>query len=196
MFCEDFSSYRHIYPLKDKTKESVFNVFIFYIAMAERQSGCKIKQFRMDRGSEFLNDKLLSEIRHLGIILHLTAPYTPAKNGVSERGNRTVNTKARSMMLEASAPHMFWYEACRTAVFLTSVQSLPLFLKIPRLTRSGMDNPHLYNIFECGGFKRSVSSERRSEIRNLTQWAKRECLWDLRMTITTIMSTTSSQEKP
>lgn len=118
LFCDDYSSFRHIFPLNNKTKESVFEIFKFYIAMTERQTGCRLKQFTMDRGSEFLNDLLGSEMRRLGIIFHLTAAHTPAENGVAERGNRTITTKARSMMLEASCPLMFWFEACKTAVFL------------------------------------------------------------------------------
>lgn len=120
LFCDDYSSYRHIFPLNDKTKESVFDVFKFYIALSERQTGRKLIKFTLDRGSEFVNTLLGDLLRHLGITLHLTAPHTPEQNGVSERGNRTVVTKARSLMLEAGMPIRFWYEACKTAVFLTN----------------------------------------------------------------------------
>lgn len=43
LFTDDFSSYRHIYPLITKTKEEVFEVFKSYIARAERQTGCSLK---------------------------------------------------------------------------------------------------------------------------------------------------------
>lgn len=120
LFCDNFSSSSPFFPLKDKAKESVYEVFKYYISLSEKQTGCRVKQFTMDRGSKFLNNLLGKEIRTLGITLHLTASHSPEENGVSERGNQTINTKARSMMLEASSPLMFWFEACRMAVFLTN----------------------------------------------------------------------------
>lgn len=120
LFCDDKSSYWHIFGLKNRSKEEVFEVFKFYIAMVERQTSCSLKQFTMDRGGEFLNDLLGAELRELGIILHLTAGHTPEQNGVSERGNRTIATRARSLMLQSGLPIKFWFLACSTAVFLTN----------------------------------------------------------------------------
>lgn len=120
MFFDDFSLFRHIYSLSDKTKEKGFKTFRHYIALSERQTGGKLKQFTMDRGSDFPKIILGCELRILGIVLHLTAPHTPVENVYSERGNRTVNTKARSMMLEAHAPLMFCFEACQTVMFLVN----------------------------------------------------------------------------
>lgn len=86
--------------------------------MAERQTGSKVIQFTLDRGGEFINDLLGRELKTLGVVLHTTAGHTPQQNGVAERGNCTVITKARSMMLEANLPLHFWYLACSSAVFL------------------------------------------------------------------------------
>lgn len=94
LFCDDFSCYRHIFPLKSKEKREVYDIFMAYIAVAERQTGSKIIQFTVDRGGEFVNELLGSELRSLGIVLHTTAGHALQQNGVAERGNRTVNTKA------------------------------------------------------------------------------------------------------
>lgn len=48
-----------------------------YIALSERQTGCKLKQFTSDRGGEFLNQLLGDKLKELGIELHLTAGHTP-----------------------------------------------------------------------------------------------------------------------
>lgn len=88
--------------------------------MAERQTCVKLKQFTLDRGGEFVNKLLGNELRERGIVLHLTAAHSPEENGVSERGNRTISTKARLMMLESGMPLWFWVQACNTAVFLTN----------------------------------------------------------------------------
>lgn len=58
------------------------------------------------------------ELERLGIELHLTAGHSPEENGVSERGNRSVITKACALMLQAGLPAQFWYLACAVAVFL------------------------------------------------------------------------------
>lgn len=120
MFCDDFSSYRHIYPLKSKAKSEVFETFRAYIALAERQTRERLKQFTLDKGGEFVNDTLGPELRELGIVMHTTAGYAPKQNAVAERGNQTVTIKARSMMIESGLPLKFWYQACSTAVFLTN----------------------------------------------------------------------------
>lgn len=105
MFCDDFSSFRHIYPLKSKTKEEVFRVFQTYIAHVERQTGCQLRQFTLDGGGEFVNSTMSEYCEQSGIQLHVTAAHTPEENGVSERGNRTVAQKARAMMLQSGIPH-------------------------------------------------------------------------------------------
>lgn len=65
LFTDDFSTYRHIYPLNDKTKEEVHEVFVSYIALSERQTGCKLKQFTLDRGGEFVNSLLGETLTNL-----------------------------------------------------------------------------------------------------------------------------------
>lgn len=82
LFCEDFSSYQHIYPLKSKEKMEVFVVFKCYIAMVERKTGEKVKQFTLDWGGEFINDTLGAELKDLEIVLHATAGHTPQQKRV------------------------------------------------------------------------------------------------------------------
>lgn len=118
LFCDDFSSFRHIYPLKSKTKEEVFSTIQKYIARTERQTGCLLRQFTLDGGGEFINSIMSEFCDESGISLHVTAAHTPEENGVSERGNRTVAQKARAMMIQSGVPLRFWFEACNTAVFL------------------------------------------------------------------------------
>lgn len=120
LFTDDYSLYRHIYPLVSKTKEEVLAVFRTYIAVAERQTGCSVKTFTLDRGGEFINNLMMEEVRELGIEFHLTAGHTPAQNGVAERSNRTIGSKARAMMLESGLPLRFWYQACSAAVFIAN----------------------------------------------------------------------------
>lgn len=49
-----------------------------------------------------------------------TVPYTPQQNGVSERMNRTLMDKVRSMMHTGNIPMYLWGEALYTSSFLTN----------------------------------------------------------------------------
>jgi len=47
-----------------------------------------------------------------------TVPCSPEQNSVSERANRTLVGRARSMMVDNGLAEEFWGEAIRTAVYL------------------------------------------------------------------------------
>lgn len=112
LFCDYFSLYRHIFFMKDKTKETVFEIFRAYISLSERPTCKMLKQFTPDRGGEFVNDLLGAKLREKEITLHLTAAHTPEDNGVSERGKQTISTKARSLMIEVGVSLRYWVQAC------------------------------------------------------------------------------------
>lgn len=118
LFNDDYSAVRHLFGLRDKHKETIFQVIIIYIALVERQTGSKVKQFTMHRGSEFMNTVLGPFCEERGISLHFTASYTPEQNGVSERGMRTVIEKARCIMVQAGIPLQFWLEVCLVVIWL------------------------------------------------------------------------------
>ena len=50
----------------------------------------KPKAIRIDRGKEFTNKSLTEWCCEKGIEIQMTAPYSPAQNGVAERMNRVV----------------------------------------------------------------------------------------------------------
>ncbi|WVZ69502.1 hypothetical protein U9M48_018276 [Paspalum notatum var. saurae] len=56
--------------------------------------------------------------RKEGIVRHHTIPHTPQQNGVTERMNRTIVSKARCMLSNASMGRQFWAEAANTACHL------------------------------------------------------------------------------
>lgn len=88
--------------------------------MAERQSGCKIKTFTLDGGSEFINSLFGPFCDEHGISIHQTASYTPEQNGVAERSKKTINAKARALLIASNLPSKFWWYAVLLAVFLTN----------------------------------------------------------------------------
>lgn len=118
LFCDDYSTYCHIFSLSSKCKENVFSIFVEYLALVERQTSQKLVQYTLDNGSEFINTMMDNYCKELGIHLHKTAPYTPQQNGVVERMNQTVVNMARAMMIQSGVPLEFWFLAVTAAVYI------------------------------------------------------------------------------
>lgn len=121
-FMDDFTGITFTYTMERKAK--VFEKFIEFKAMAEKQTGEKILKVRTDNGTEYVNTAFKNFFRENGIIHQTTVPYTPAQNGKAERMNRTLVEKARCMMFDAKLSPKFWAEAINTATYL--VNRLPI----------------------------------------------------------------------
>ena len=93
-------------------------VFKRFKALVEKQSGCKIKIIRSDRGGEYTSHAFQDFCKDEGIWKQLTAGYNPQQNGIAERKNRTIVEMATSMMAEKNLPKEFWAEAVHTAVYI------------------------------------------------------------------------------
>ena len=115
-FVDDKSHYVWVYPLKKKS--DVFEKFKLWKKMAEKSSGCVLKTLRTDNGGEFISAHFGRYLCSEGIQHELTLPKTPQQNGVTERLNRTLLEKVRSMLIDQKVPHAFWAEALATSVYL------------------------------------------------------------------------------
>ena len=80
-FVDDYSRMCKVYFLRSKSE--VFEKFKKYKLSASNEHGVSIATLRSDNGSEYLSIHLISK----GIHHKLSAPYTPAQNGVAERIN-------------------------------------------------------------------------------------------------------------
>ena len=73
-----------------------------------------------------------------GILRHHTIPHTTQQNGVAERMNRTIISKAHCMLSNARMSKRFWAEAANTACSLINRSpSIPLNKKTPIEVWSG-----------------------------------------------------------
>lgn len=115
-FIDDFSRRIFVYFLKIKSE--VFEKFKVFHAMAERQTGRKIKVIRSDNGREFVNAEFNKYLEQFGIKRQLSVPYTPQQNGVAERANRTLVEMARTMMVHSGVAEFLWAEAVCTAAYI------------------------------------------------------------------------------
>jgi hypothetical protein len=68
--------------------------------------------------SEYCSKEFNDYCSYHGIRREKTVPRTPQENGVSERMNRTIMERARSMRLHAGFPLQLWVDAVDTVVYL------------------------------------------------------------------------------
>jgi len=107
-FIDDFSRNTWIYFLKKKFE--VFNRFKEFKALVENHTEKKIKVLRTDDSGEFCSKEFEVFCKKCGIAWQRTTPYTPEKNGVAERMNKTLMERARSMLSGVGLGQEFWVE--------------------------------------------------------------------------------------
>ncbi|WVZ49078.1 LOW QUALITY PROTEIN: hypothetical protein U9M48_000459 [Paspalum notatum var. saurae] len=112
---DDYS--RRVFPYFLKHKYDAFDAFKAWKVMVEKQTERKVKVLRTDNGMEFCSHEFNLFCRKEGIVRHHTIPHTPQQNGVAERMNRTIVSKARCMLSNASMGRQ-WAEAANTACHL------------------------------------------------------------------------------
>lgn len=115
-FTDDFSRASMVYCIKRKS--DVFDKFKEYVSMAEARHGCKISALKTDNGGEYTSNEFKRYCRERGIRIVYTVPHNPEMNAVSERLNRILQEKARTMLLACGIEWHFWNEAVMTANYL------------------------------------------------------------------------------
>jgi hypothetical protein len=133
-------------------------VFESWRNQVQLESGQKLKAIRSDNAPEFI--KLSKELERDGIKVELTVPYTPSQNGVAERLNRTLITKARAMLVTAEIPSQLWGEVVHVACYLKNLTPVDT-LKSPEELWTGrpLDLRHL-RTFGCVAFVYILTAKR------------------------------------
>jgi transposase InsO family protein len=67
----------------------------------------KVKKIHTNNGMEFCSNEFESYCKSKGIVRHYTVPHTQ-QNGVVERMNRTIISKACCMLSNAGLNRRFW----------------------------------------------------------------------------------------
>ena len=80
-------------------KSKAFNNFIQYKSFVEKQINYIIKILRLDRGGEYIFNKINDCRQKEGIKRELTTTYTPQQNGVLEGKNRTLISNSSHVIL-------------------------------------------------------------------------------------------------
>ena len=88
-----------------------------YIALAERQTGHKIKCIRSDGGGEFWSTEWTRYVSERGIEHVRTPPDAHAQNGRVERVHLTILDGARATLIQSGLPATFWGEAANYTAY-------------------------------------------------------------------------------
>ncbi|GBP83083.1 Retrovirus-related Pol polyprotein from transposon TNT 1-94 [Eumeta japonica] len=99
VFKDEYSKYRRVFFVK--TKDEIKSCIKNFISQAENETGNKIKIFRSDNGTEFINKE----------------------NGVAERENRILVEAARTMLYAKDLPISLWAESVNTAAYKSEVET-------------------------------------------------------------------------
>jgi transposase InsO family protein len=133
---DDYSRKVWPYFLKDKSK--AFSAFKEWKTMVENQTEKKVKKLHTNNGMEFCSHAFKSYCKSEGIVRHYIVPYTPQQNGVAERMNRTIISKAHCMLSNSGLNRRFWVEAASTACYLINCSpSIAIDKKTPIEVWSG-----------------------------------------------------------
>jgi transposase InsO family protein len=115
-FIDYFSRCTWVYILK--LKSEVFDKFLAYKALVEKQFGHQIKKLRIDNGGEYVNNNFTSYCTTWGIQMKHIVPYTPQQNGVAERKNRTLKEMANCMIQSKGLSLKYWAKAINCANYI------------------------------------------------------------------------------
>jgi hypothetical protein len=124
-----------------------------------------LKCLRSDNGGEYYSKEFDDYCSYHGIRREKTVPQTPQENGVSERMNKTIMERARSMRLHAGLPLHFWADAIDIVVYLIKRgPSSSLNGRIPKEEWTGKKvNYYFLKTFGCEAFVH-IDKENRTKL--------------------------------
>ncbi len=115
LLVDDATRYVTVYFLM--TKDEASHYIQYHLAYLHVR-GISTHALRVDRGTEFVNETLITWCQKKGMELQITAPYSPSQNGVAERMNHTLVELARAMLTASKLPEFLWETAVAHAAYV------------------------------------------------------------------------------
>jgi len=115
-FIDDHTRKVWVYSMKHKGE--VFQHFLNFKAMVEKEKGVSIKCLRFDGGGKYFSNEFSEYLKEHGIQKKYSCNYSPQQNGVAKRKNRHIAEITRAMLNEKNLPNYFWAETVGTAVYI------------------------------------------------------------------------------
>ena len=85
-----------------KKKSDIATAMKEWIAVHVNESGKRVKRMRSDNGGEYIDASFEKWLREHGIVHETIPTRSPQSNGVCERMNRTIQDRARSMLVRTT----------------------------------------------------------------------------------------------
>ena len=101
-----------------KGKDEIANELVSWIEHQSHQYGKRIRAIFRDGGSEFMRMK--DHCDKYGIRTDISAPYTPEQNGAAKAANKVILQRARSLLIDAEMPPVFWPWAVEHSCYITN----------------------------------------------------------------------------
>ena len=95
---DDYSRMMTVMFLKQKF--DAFQMFKWYVARVEKETGKSFKCLRSDRDGEFTSNEFEIFYNDKGIKRQTSTPKNPPQNEILERMNRSLMDCARTLMME------------------------------------------------------------------------------------------------
>jgi hypothetical protein len=124
-FIDDATRKTWVYCIRQKC--DVFYTFKKWKDLYENETGKILKCLRSDNGGEYCSKDFDDYYSYHGICREKIVPRTPQENGMSERMNRRIMERARSMRLHVSFPLQFWAYVVDTICLLNKQRTFKLF---------------------------------------------------------------------
>jgi len=115
-FIDDHTRKVWVYFMKHEGE--VFQQFLNFKAMVEKDKGVSIKCLRSDGGGEYLSNEFSEYLKEHRIQRKYSCSYSPRPNGIVERKNRHIVEITRAMLNEKNLPNYFWAETVVIAVYI------------------------------------------------------------------------------
>lgn len=112
----DYTSYKWVFTLKNKGE--IPTKIKELMAVLERQFKTKVRRFRTDGGTEFVNTELTEYCKGSGIIFQKSNVECQEENGAAERAHQTGMSHVRCMLHQAQLNACWWPEALMYSTYV------------------------------------------------------------------------------
>jgi hypothetical protein len=101
-----------------KHKGEVFQHFLNFKAIVEKEKGVNIKCLRFDGGGEYFSNEFSEYLKEHGIQRKYSCNYSPQQNEVVKRKNKHIAKITHAMLNEKNLPNYFWAKAVVIVVYI------------------------------------------------------------------------------
>ena len=163
---------RAVYSRPLRLKSEVAEAFKVFKALAETESGKKMREVLTDNARELSQGEMRRICEEAGIKLNTAIPYHPASNGIAERTIGVLTNAVCAMLHDSGLPNALWAEAFSAATYVRN-RSPTSALKGSTPYEMVYDmKPDLANLRTFGDAARHASSLSRR--RNRGSWMTRQ----------------------